>query len=222
MEIDILIAISLIILVIVVVVIVIVIRKKDNYEYPPGSKQIYNPTGSFINIPAKDITQPVFSKSVVSDGNGNMSVSSAVPIGGIIMWAGSISTIPTGWGICDGSSYPNIDTNTDIISPDLRSKFVVGVGNNSANMTNPYMNTYKVGDMGGEEFHQLTVPEMPSHNHTYTGGWNGGAGYNGGGNAFNGSNSTSNTGGDPANNNATLPHNNMPPYYALAYIIKYL
>jgi microcystin-dependent protein len=222
MEIDILIAISLIILVIVVVVIVIVIRKKDNYEYPPGSKQIY-PTSS-INIPAKDITQPVFSKSMVSDGNGNISVSSAVPIGGIIMWAGSISTIPTGWGICDGSSYVNIDTKADIISPDLRSKFVVGVGNNSANMTSPYMNTYKVGDVGGEEYHQLTTPEMPSHNHTTQ------YGNNGDGNgtiSFGAANpittyDTSGTGGDPNNNSITLPHNNMPPYYALAYIIKYL
>jgi hypothetical protein len=39
-----------------------------------------------------------------------------IPVGGIIMWSGSIATIPGGWALCNG------DNGT----PDLRDRFVVG------------------------------------------------------------------------------------------------
>src|SRR3990172_420875 len=39
-----------------------------------------------------------------------------VPIGGIIMWSGTVATIPATWQICDGTNG----------TPDLRDKFVVG------------------------------------------------------------------------------------------------
>lgn len=39
-----------------------------------------------------------------------------VPSGGIIMWSGSISAIPAGWYLCNGSNG----------TPDLRDKFIVG------------------------------------------------------------------------------------------------
>lgn len=42
--------------------------------------------------------------------------SGVVPVGGIIMWSGLLSAIPTGWQLCDG-------TNS---TPDLRGKFVKG------------------------------------------------------------------------------------------------
>ena len=53
---------------------------------------------------------------------------SAVPSGGIIMWSGSIGSIPSGYYICDGTNG----------TPDLRDRFVVGAGN-----------TYAVGNTGG-------------------------------------------------------------------------
>ena len=46
------------------------------------------------------------------------SVDGVVPVGGIIMWSGTIATIPTSWALCDGSA------NTP--GPDLRDKFIVG------------------------------------------------------------------------------------------------
>lgn len=39
-----------------------------------------------------------------------------VPIGGIIMWSGSIASVPSGYQLCDG-------TNS---TPDLRNRFIVG------------------------------------------------------------------------------------------------
>lgn len=52
----------------------------------------------------------------------------SVPAGAIIMWSGSIGSIPTGYVICNGSNG----------TPDLRDRFVVGAGN-----------TYAVGNTGG-------------------------------------------------------------------------
>jgi hypothetical protein len=46
---------------------------------------------------------------------------SAIPIGCIVMWSGSVSTIPSGWRLCDGTN------NT----PDLRDRFVIGARSDS-------------------------------------------------------------------------------------------
>lgn len=53
---------------------------------------------------------------------------SAVPAGGIIMWSGSIASIPSGYVLCDGTNG----------TPNLKDSFVVGAGN-----------TYAVGNTGG-------------------------------------------------------------------------
>jgi len=46
----------------------------------------------------------------------------AVPIGTIIMWSGDIINIPTEWALCNGSNG----------TPDLRGKFIVGAGSSYA------------------------------------------------------------------------------------------
>lgn len=46
---------------------------------------------------------------------------SAIPIGCIVMWGGSVGSIPSGWRLCDGTN------NT----PDLRDRFVVGARSDS-------------------------------------------------------------------------------------------
>jgi len=53
---------------------------------------------------------------------------SAVPAGGIIMWSGSIASIPSGYVLCDGTNG----------TPNLKDSFVVGSGA-----------TYAVGNTGG-------------------------------------------------------------------------
>lgn len=80
------------------------------------------------------------------------SLNSPFPTGGIILWSGSLASVPTGWLLCDGSGG----------TPDLRDRFVVGAGS-----------TYAVGDTGGAATITLSVSNLPSHNH---GGTTGGGG----------------------------------------------
>ena len=70
--------------------------------------------------------------------------SALIPSGGIIMWSGLITSIPTGWGLCDGSNG----------TPDLRNRFVVGAGDQ-----------YDRNDTGGADSVTLTEAQMPSHDH---------------------------------------------------------
>ncbi|MBR3628015.1 MAG: hypothetical protein IKN42_04115 [Elusimicrobia bacterium] len=120
-----------------------------------------------------------------------------VPKGGIIIWSGSVNDIPAGWVLCDGSNG----------TPDLRDRFVLGAGNN-----------YAVGATGGEETHKLTIDEMPSHSHEY---------YTGRGENTTMSGYVANAETSQVyqtiNTNSvgnSKSHNNMPPYYALCYIMK--
>lgn len=73
---------------------------------------------------------------------------SLMPAGAIIMWSGSVATIPTGWVLCNGQN------NT----PNLMDRFVVGAGQ-----------TYNVGDTGGANTVTLTTSQMPNHTHDGSG-----------------------------------------------------
>lgn len=66
------------------------------------------------------------------------------PVGGIIMWSGTVANIPEGWSLCDGANG----------TPDLRNKFVAGAGDE-----------YEVGDEGGEDAVKLEQENLPAHTH---------------------------------------------------------
>lgn len=61
-------------------------------------------------------------ESVLNNSTGTAAttafVHSVLPYGSIIMWYGNVGNIPTGWALCNGSNG----------TPDLRDKFVVGAG----------------------------------------------------------------------------------------------
>ncbi len=137
-------------------------------------------------------------------------VASAIPAGTIVLWSGAVSAIPTGWLICDGTSS----------TPDLRNRFVVGAGS-----------TYSVDATGGSadaslpsHTHTATVTD-PGHNHTFTQPVNddgGGSGESEVQNTTTGNTSTATTGITVANSTegVSATNANLPPYYALAYIMK--
>lgn len=72
----------------------------------------------------------------------------AFPIGGIIMWSGSVASIPAGWALCDGAS----GTGT----PDLSGRFVVGYKDLDAEYGT-------VGATGGFKWHGLTENNHSDH-----------------------------------------------------------
>ena len=139
--------------------------------------------------------------------------SPAVPTGVILLWSGSLGSIPSGYVLCDGSNS----------TPDLRDRFVIAAGSN-----------YAVGATGGtadaivvSHTHTATVTD-PGHNHTvpynfaiYTGGGSSGAN-NTFGSVNNPSTTTSTTGISVSNasSGTSGTNQNLPPYYALAYIMK--
>ena len=141
----------------------------------------------------------------------------SLPSGLIAIWKGSTNTIPDGWVLCDGQNG----------TPDLRDKFVLGAGN-----------SYGVGSTGGEKTHILTVSELPSHNHTkgvikglsmmgindYTSTsdriYERGEFVHSANNGARKYYSTYNYNYLFASTGDNSEHNNMPPYYALCYIMK--
>ncbi len=126
----------------------------------------------------------------------------AVPAGAILMWSGSIADIPKGWALCNGENG----------TPNLKDKFIVGASRDDGGTAKT---TVKGAPLitGGEHQHTLTVAEMPSHRHSESGhAW---AGALGGVDAVHRPENalTGSTGGDQ-------PHENCPPFYALAFIMK--
>jgi hypothetical protein len=85
-------------------------------------------------------------------------VHSVLPTGAIIMWGGSVASIPPGWQICDGSNS----------TPDLRDRFVIGAGT-----------SYTPGDTGGNVSVTLSTNQVPLHTHALnlTGNTNTGGGH---------------------------------------------
>ena len=153
-----------------------------------------------------------------------------VPTGSIMMWSGAITAIPSGWALCDGQNG----------TPDLRGRFIVGASNGEVTIDGARYN-YLVGDMGGRHKVQLTINEMPSHNHG--GETNGGTtdgshihtipvtsdtltidhSISGVTRARTGTGKTSNDGAHThtiQSQGGGGYHENRPAYYALAYIIK--
>ena len=146
-----------------------------------------------------------------------------IPIGGIIMWSGATTAIPTGWALCNGQTVNSQTT------PDLRDKFIVGAGN-----------TYSVASTGGRTSATLIPQNLPQHTHTYKDGF-----YT---DAFPASSVTIPSGGGADQSAAHVGSNGtdedntyiywrqmttdpagyvnpeavvlLPPYYALAYIMR--
>jgi microcystin-dependent protein len=107
--------------------------------------------------------------------------------------------------------------------PDMRGRVGVGLDSMGGIPANVVLNSYAdiSGGTGGEENHVLTIPEMPSHNHSITtlgGGAYAQPGWDGplasGGNGLYPTFNTNYVGGNGA-------HNNMQPWIACNYIMRY-
>tara|TARA_R100000808_G_scaffold19270_1_gene41892 strand:+ start:485 stop:1258 length:774 start_codon:yes stop_codon:yes gene_type:complete len=141
-----------------------------------------------------------------------------VPTGCISMWY--TGTAPTGWLICDGSTfdastYADLDTllggNT---LPNLKGRVPVGVDSTQTEFET-------LGDTGGYKTHELTIAEMPAHNHGIR---ESAPGSTTGVNDFSvadGATSSPNIEDNAIQNTGEGgAHNNLQPYIAINFIIK--
>jgi len=161
-----------------------------------------------VNLPSIDAGDAGKGVMVNSGGTG-YELTDFFPSGGIIMWSGSIVSIPTGWVLCDGNNS----------TPNLQDKFIVGAGD-----------TYAVDGTGGTVSHNHTVD---SHLHTVdppnttSGSSNNNEGFdrvNTFPDAYAVTSHTHNVNIAQFNSGSATPDtdavDNLPPYYALAYIMK--
>lgn len=167
-------------------------------------------------------------------------VGQAVPSGAILMWSGSIATIPTGWFLCDGNNG----------TPNLVDRFVVcagstyavnAVGGNANATVVAHTHTGTTGAMSANSSHTHGITDA-GHTHgpdspaTFFYTNNAGSSFQGPGpNGFGGSFTTANATTGISVNAANTDHThnfttnstgspatnaNLPPYLALAYIMK--
>jgi len=129
------------------------------------------------------------------------------PRGIIIPYFNTLKNLPSDWLVCDGTNG----------TPDLRNRFVIGAGR-----------YYRFKSTGGEKTVTLHRQTIPNHSHKIF-SHNPGFGCGGGRNIGVGAGFPTNDGvgiGNPKyvseqnNNRITEPHNNMPPYYSMFYIMR--
>lgn len=121
---------------------------------------------------------------------------SVIPSGIILIWSGSIASIPTGWAFCDGTQG----------TPDLRDKFVVAASVDNAGVANT--------TIGG-------FPPNLSYNVVVTKTMADGISSSpGGGGVNHWVADAPNPLGSPTDDGINPQATYLPPYYALAYIMK--
>jgi len=175
---------------------------------------------------------------IVCDGVDCAGNFGSLPSGSIMIWSGSQATIPVGWLLCNGT----------LGTPDLRNRFVTGAGSTYAvggtggvttvtltqAQTPAHVHSFS-GVTSTNGVHNHTVSD-PTHTHTYNAPT--GAGAAPFGSIFRGVVATASeavfTGVTLASDGAHThtftttstsiggdgSHDNMPPYYALCYVMK--
>ncbi len=185
------------------------ISSKADTDSPTFTGTPLAPTQATATTSNTQIATTAFVQAAIAAAN-------VVPAGTIVLWSGSVASIPTGWVLCNGSNS----------TPDLRNRFVVGAGS-----------TYAVGATGGSadaitiaHTHTGTTVSAGDHNHTISlsNQSNQNGTVSGGGTvpATSSSTGTTSTAGahthtfttDSTGSSGT--NANLPPYYALCYIMK--
>ena len=161
-------------------------------------------------------------------------LANAIPSGMITMWSGTIATIPSGWYLCDGNNS----------TPDLRNKFIVGAYTDETSLAKTSITGSNTQTGGSKDAVNVshthtatttvadatitgTFPNASQSSSYYTGPFTRGDGFSSNGANVSGNyvtnfssthNPTATTTNSTEGSSGT--NANLPPYFALAYIMK--
>jgi hypothetical protein len=159
-----------------------------------------------------------------------------IGIGMIMMWSPTGGDIPTGWKVCDGTTYTIPGFGVPYVTPDLSNKFIKGSGAQAPGGTGGDNTLGDLEDILTLAPHRLTENELPAHKHDSSWGEKVGSGTppfgNTGRSPSHGSGDTDgdNVGWWTSTVGGNQPHthgltssagtiDNQPEYYVLTYIV---
>ena len=174
--------------------------------------QIANKTITAAQLADKTITAAQIADNTITAAQ--LAVGAVIPTGGIIMWSGTIENIPTGWALCNGANG----------TPNLQDRFIVGATSGGDNVY-PGVGVNQTGGSANATLvsHSHTASSTATVDRDYTYGQRSAGTNSGGSNKVEGLfnqtptvsvTTTISTEGSSATNA------NLPPYYALAFIMK--
>jgi len=200
---------------------------------------VYQKSETYSKDEVDDLVENMGSGSGIPVGSVQQYIGTTAPLGWLLLQGGTIGDASSGatvransdtetlycllWNSLANAQAPvssgrgttaaeDFAAHKTITLPDLRGRAVIGSGTGSGLTARTH------GATGGAESHTLTITEMPAHTHRNQPDPNAGGSsvrqlyeHNGYGTNYY---MTSSTGGDGA-------HNNMQPWLALNYIIKY-
>lgn len=199
-------------------------RIKRHAKFATGTGVNYYPWANFKHLQTnKQLEEAKATVKYVDDAIAGIQAGS-IPTGVIVMWGGSEADIPTGWVLCDGREIA-----PQVFVPNLSGKFIVGFNRSDEDYDT-------IRKTGGEKEVILQPEQVAKHKHNFENfffiedGMKNSIGADGtvptradtvGPGSHDNKNSViyyknwdtkENTGGEA--------HENRPPYYVLAFIIK--
>lgn len=157
---------------------------------------------------------------LVSAGSNTPTWGNIFVAGMIMMWSGTIATIPSGWLLCNGSSG----------TPDLRNRFIIGAFSDDSGTAKTTVTGTSTQTGGSKDAivvshtHTATVTD-PGHNHSYNSvsfsinADNAGS-RAGPSTSYNTSNATTGITVSNSTTGSSGTNANLVPYFALAFIMK--